>query len=72
MRKSLLSALVNRPALAAIALASAASATGCVTDTKPQADRFKPARTETTYHHDPLKNSDNDIETYGWRTAEAL
>ena len=68
MRKSLSSALVKRLALAAIALALAASATGCVADTKPQADRFRPAKTETAYQDDPSGTSDKDIETYDrWR-----
>ena len=68
MRKSLLSTLIKRPALAAIVLALAAGATGCAADTKLQADRFKPAKIETTYYDDPARTSDNDIETYDrWR-----
>jgi hypothetical protein len=45
-----------------------AGAPGCVADTKRHADYFKPAKLETTYYHDPLESSDNDIETYDrWR-----
>jgi hypothetical protein len=58
----------EKAALAVIALASTASATGCVADTKAQADRRKPAKAETAYYHDQVGNSDNRIETYNrWR-----
>ena len=60
--------LVKKAALAVIALALAASATGCVGNTKALADRRKPAMAETAYYHDQVGNSDNDIETYDrWR-----
>ena len=63
---------MKKAALSVIALALAASATGCMADTKTQADRRKPAKAETAYYHDQLGNShndsDNDIETYDrWR-----
>jgi len=65
-------ALVKRAALPAIALALAGSVTGCVADTKVEADRLEPAQAKTVYYHDQLGNShndsDNDIETYNrWR-----
>jgi hypothetical protein len=53
--------LGKRAALPVIALGLAASATGCVAD-KAQADRRNPAKAETTYYHDQLGNSDNDIQ----------
>jgi hypothetical protein len=60
--------LVKKAALSVIALALAASATGCMADTKTQADRRKPAKAETAYYHDQVGNSANDIETYDrWR-----
>ena len=60
--------LVKEAALAAIALAFAASATGCVADTKAQADGRKAARAEIAYYHYEVGNSGNDIETYDrWR-----
>ena len=65
-------ALVKKAALPAIALALAASATGCVADTKAEADRREPAKSKTVYYHDRVENlhndSDDDIETYDlWR-----
>jgi hypothetical protein len=68
MKKSLLFTLIERPTVAALALTLAAGAPGCVADTKRHADYFKPAKLETTYYHDPLESSDNDLETYDrWR-----
>jgi hypothetical protein len=65
-------ALVKKAALPAIALALAASATGCAANTKVAEDRREPAKTKTVYYHDQVGNShndsDNDIETYDrWR-----
>jgi len=65
-------ALLKKAAFPAIALALAASATGCVADTKAEADRREPAKAKTVYYHDQVENldndSDNDIETYDrWR-----
>jgi hypothetical protein len=68
MKKSLLFTLIKRPTVTALALTLAAGASGCVADTKRHADYFEPAKLETTYYHDPLESSDNDIETYDrWR-----
>jgi hypothetical protein len=65
-------ALVKKAALPAIVLALAGSASGCVADTKAEADRREPAKAKTVYYHDQIENlhndSDNDIETYDrWR-----
>jgi outer membrane PBP1 activator LpoA protein len=60
--------LVKKAALPVIALALAVSATGCVADTKAQADRRKPAKAGAAYYHDQVENSANDVETYDrWR-----
>jgi outer membrane PBP1 activator LpoA protein len=72
MEMRVIRALVKKAALPAIVLALAASATGCVADTKAEADRREPANAKTVYYHDQVGNSDNDsdndIETYDrWR-----
>jgi hypothetical protein len=53
--------LGKKAVLPVIALALAASATGCVAD-KAQADRRNPAKAETTYYDDQVGSSDSDIQ----------
>jgi hypothetical protein len=64
----LIRALLKKAAIPVIALAVVASATGCVADTKAQADRREPAKAKTVYYDNQVGNSANDIETYDrWR-----
>jgi hypothetical protein len=63
--KILLLTLIKGPTVAVLALTLAAGAPGCVADTKRHADYFKPAKLETTYYHDPLESSDNDVKHEG-------
>jgi outer membrane PBP1 activator LpoA protein len=68
MKIKVMKTLVKKAALPAIALALAASATGCVADSKVKAARREPAKAKTVYYHDQLGNSHNDIQTYDrWR-----
>ncbi len=54
--------LVKRAALPVIASALAASATGCVADTKAQADHRKPAKADTAYYQHKAGNSYSQIQ----------
>ena len=59
---------LKEAALAVIALALSASATGCVADTNAQPDGRKPAKAATAYYHNQVGKPVNDIETYDrWR-----
>ena len=50
--------LIKRAALPVIALALAASATGCAANTKAQAARSNAAKGEAVYYHDQVRNSE--------------
>jgi hypothetical protein len=50
--------LIKRAALPAIALALAASATGCAANSKAQAVRSNPAKGEAIYYRNQVRNSE--------------
>jgi outer membrane PBP1 activator LpoA protein len=54
--------------LPVIALALAASATGCAADTKAQTDRRKPAKADTAYYQHKAGNSYSQIQ---WARLES-
>ncbi len=54
--------LVKKAALPVVALALAASATGCATDTKAQADHRKPVKVDTAYYQHKAGDSYSQIQ----------
>jgi hypothetical protein len=67
MKRNLLSKLIKRPAIAAITLALASSATVCLAANQPQKKQPKPASHQTVYYHDTVGNSDKNIQ---WHRTE--
>jgi CheY-like chemotaxis protein len=57
MKMKVMKTLLKRAALPVIASALAASATGCVADTKAQADLRKPAKADTAYYDHKAGNA---------------
>ena len=62
MRTSLLSTLVKRPAVAAIALALASSASICLAGTERQPKNPTPVSHQWNYFHDKVGNTDTQIQ----------
>jgi hypothetical protein len=60
--------LVKKAALPVIASALATSTTGCVADTKAQADHRKPAKADTAYYQHKAGNSYSQIQ---WAPLES-
>jgi len=58
----MLSKLIKRPAVAAIALALASSATVCLARTQGQAKNRKPVSHQWNYFHDKVGNTDTQIQ----------
>jgi hypothetical protein len=62
MSGNLLSKLISRPAIAAIALALVSSATVCLAANQGQKQQPKPAAHQTVYYHDTVGNTDTQIQ----------
>ena len=62
MSRDLLSKLIKRPAVAAIALVLTLSAAVCLAANQPQKKQPKPAAHQTVYYHDKVGDSDNKIQ----------
>ena len=64
MRRNLLSQLIKMPAVAAITVALASSATVCLAGTQGQTKHRKAASHHTNYYQDKVGNSGSEIHPY--------